>query len=147
MNRLCGQTVTLYNHVGEVDRKATYLATVLRRVYFESMRGKSRRTSGDAANDSMLLCIFDDTVIAESPAGQAKTYLPYRQWIPLTPGEKAAFWTLSPDDWIAEGSVDYAIPDGTISELEKQHPCCRIKSIDRFAQGNRRMWHWEVSGA
>lgn len=143
MNRLCGQTVTLYNHVGEVDRKATYLATVLRRVYFESVRGKNRRTSGDAANDSMLLCIFDDTVIAESPTGQTKTYLPYRQWVLLTPGEKAAFWTLSPDDWVVES----AVVDGTLSELEKRFPCYRIKSIDRFSQGSRRMWHWEVSGA
>ena len=79
--RLCKQTVTLYNHAGEVDRKATYRITVLQRVFFEGVRGRSRRTSGDAANDSVFLAIFDDTVLAAGLDGRAKTYLPHRQWV------------------------------------------------------------------
>lgn len=145
--RLCKQTVTIYNHAGEVDRKATYRITVLRRVFLESVRGQSRRVSGDAADDSVFLAIFDDTVLAEGPDGRAKTYMPYRQWLLLSPGEQEAHWTLSPDDRIVEGAVGYAIPDGSIAELEKRYPCYRIKSVDRKAQGNRRMWHWEVAGA
>lgn len=145
--RLCKQTVTLYNHAGEVDRKATYRITVLQRVFFEGVRGRSRRTSGDAANDSVFLAIFDDTVVAAGLDGRAKTYLPHRQWVLLPAGEQDNYWTLAPDDRIVEGAADYAIPDGTIAELERQYPCYRVKSVDRKAQGSRRMWHWEVAGA
>ena len=59
MRRFCTDTVTLFHYLGEVDRKASYEAFVLRNVRLEESRGTGNSEAGKTPADTATLYILD----------------------------------------------------------------------------------------
>ena len=136
--RMCPQTVTLYNYVGEVGGRATYIKTYLHHVKCIVYRGADTSMQGRGESDTSKLYIFDDILYAANEAGKEVQYLPYDEWSQLE--DKTGYWTLS-----AEGDDFYV--DGECSgELPTQTKKFRIAGFKRLDQGSPRLVHFEVDG-
>ena len=59
MRRFCTNTVTLFHYLGEVDRKASYEAFVLKNVRLEESRATGNGTAGKTPADTATLYILD----------------------------------------------------------------------------------------
>lgn len=59
MRRFCTDTVTLFHYLGEVDRKASYEAFVLKNVRLEESRATGNGTAGKTPADTAALYILD----------------------------------------------------------------------------------------
>mgnify|MGYP007001941703 CR=1 FL=1 len=69
LKRHCKDTVTLYNYLGETDRKAQYSAVVLRNVYVEAVQGVAIQTTGTAAACKARIALYDEVLDVE-PSGE-----------------------------------------------------------------------------
>lgn len=138
--RMLPHTVTLYNYVGEdTDGKASYVVTVLRNVYCTAQTGTDFDREGKKSTNKAQLYIFDANSVAESSDGFPKKYLPYSEW--LASNHKELYWTLSDqgDDYFAQREIVITRPQDI--------PCAfRIVNTKRYEAGQRRMWHWTVTG-
>lgn len=127
--RMCPQSVTLYNYVGEVNRRATYVVTYLHNVKCIVYRGVSSSIQGRGEADTSKLYIFDDILYAANEKNEEVQYLPHKEWAVLD--DKTGYWTLSPD------GEDFYISDGEKFE---------VKGFKRLDQGSPRLVHFEVDG-
>lgn len=122
-------TVVLFNYVGEVNDRATYQETILKRCYCPATEGASINGQGNVANDTGRLYIFDAKTQAVSAEGQVRTFLPFDEWRKLD--DKSGHWTL------CDKGTDYFRKEGCAHKL-------RITSFAHKMTGTRRMWHYEV---
>ena len=136
--RMCPQSVTLYNYVGEVGGRATYIKTYLHNVKCIVYRGADASTQGRGESDTSRLYIFDDILYAANEAGMEVRYLPYEEWFKLE--NKAGYWTLSSD------GDDFYVDGECSDELPKKTKRFRIKGFKRLDQGSSRLVHFEVDG-
>lgn len=65
MRRFCTDTVTLFHYLGEVDRKASYKAFVLKNVRLEESRATGNGTAGKTPADTAVLYILDRYTAAQ----------------------------------------------------------------------------------
>lgn len=136
--RMCPQTVTLYNYVGEVGGRATYVKTYLHNVKCIVYRGTATSMQGRGESDTSKLYIFDDVLFATNDAGKEAQYLPYEEWLKLE--DKSCCWTLN-----TEGD-DFYVDGECFEELPKKTKRFRIAGFKRLDQGSPRLIHFEVDG-
>lgn len=136
--RMCPQTVTLYNYVGEVGGRATYVKTYLHNVKCIVYRGADSSMQGRGENDTSMLYIFDDILYAANESGVEVQYLPYDEWKNLE--SKDGYWTLSTD------GDDFYVDGEFVDELPRKTKKFRIVGLKRLDQGSPRLVHFEVNG-
>ena len=134
--RMCPQSVLLYNYVGEVSGRATYITTYLHNVKCIVYRGVSTPMQGRGENDTSKLYIFDDILFAADENNTEVQYLPYEEWRKLD--DKTGYWTLSP-----EGDDFYYEVSDFPPHIGKKFKVVGFKRLD---QGSPRMVHFEVDG-
>lgn len=104
--------VTLYNSLGEVDRRVSYKRTVLEGVRIEQVVGKMKRT--------------DPSLFIPKPEGFV---------------EPIAFegegWTLQEGDLVVAGISSIEIPDDTVADLEAAHHVYRVVGHSMLKLGRR----------
>jgi hypothetical protein len=126
---LMRHVVTLYNALGEVDRRATYARTVIFGVRIEESSGAVASMSGADSTDGVLVFIPGRTPGFVAPED-------YR-------GDG---WTLREGDLLVVGECDSDIPPVSLAQLEKTREVYRIKGFETMRLGER-IHHWEVAGA
>lgn len=134
LKRHCKDTVTLYNYLGETDRKAQYSAVVLHNAYVEAVHGVAIRTTGTTAACKARIALYDEIVQANKP------FLAFPQWQALPADRKPLYWTLSPlgkDKAFVGESDALTPPEGSY----------KVTATDRYDHGQPSLWHWEVTGA
>lgn len=134
LKRHCKDTITLYNYLGEEDRKAAYAKTVIQNAYVEENRGVMIRVTGNDTACKARIALYDGTIQADKP------FLPYHQWAELQAEEKTKNWTLFP------GGKD-RVCIGICESEKPPEDSCKINAVDRRNHGQRSLWHWEVTGA
>lgn len=136
--RMCPQTVTLYNYVGEVGGRATYVKTYLHNVKCIVYRGASTSMQGRGEGDTSKLYIFDDILYAEGASNTEVSYLPHDEW--LKAENKDSYWTLNTagDDFYVDGECSDAYP--------RREQKFKIAGFKRLDQGSPRLVHFEVDG-
>lgn len=152
--RMCPQSVMLYNYVGEVNRKATYVKTYLHNVKCIVYRGVSTSLQGRGEADTAKLYIFDDILFAANESGKEVQYKPHEEWAKLV--DKSGYWTLSPDgdDFFydmeeGEPTISGQANAGDVFAGQGSSPNYygkrfKIKGFKRLDQGNPRLIHFEV---
>lgn len=154
--RMCSQTVMLYNYVGEVNRRATYVVTYLHNVKCIVYRGVSPSTQGRGETDTSKLYIFDDVLYAVNEYGEEVQYKPYEEWKLLE--DKRGYWTLSHegDDFyydceeheptvVGEAVVgNYFVGQGVAAPRYGRK--YKITGVKRLDYGSPRLVHFEVDG-
>lgn len=103
-------TVTLYNHLGETERRAAYRRTVLRGVRFDPVTGAMKDSS--------------TTLFIQRPDGYTATL-------------EDEGWTLQVGDLVVAGESDIEIPDSTVTDLEAAYEVYRIVGFAPLALGRR----------
>ena len=136
--RMCPDTVTLYNYIGEVGGRATYIKTYLQNVKCIVYLGVGTSTQGRGESDTSMLYIFDDMLYAVNEDGEEVQYMPYEEWLKLE--DKAGYWTLNFD------GDDFYVKGERIDAIPKKTKKFRIVGFKRLDQGRPRMAHFEVNG-
>ena len=121
--------VTVYNKYkdGTVEK---WQRTVLKGVFWNSIKGAVVRKTGVTSADSLQLII-----------PKRNGYLPPKEWLALT--DKTGHWTLQSGDTVVKGNITYDIERST-KELEQFDDVRLITSVDYHDCGGD-MAHWEVS--
>ena len=121
-------TVTLYNSLGEVDRKATFQRTVLRGVRVERKSGAVATMNGQLSTDGLMVYIPPMTLYVEPE------------------GYDGEGWTLRPGDLLTVDESTTEIPTGTVAQVEAVREVFRITGVQRcdFTSG---LHHFEVAAA
>jgi len=136
--KICTDTVTLYNYIGEANYVAVYSVTILQNVNVHMSRSSS--LPGEHTN-SATLCIFDQQLEAVSVDGVAKSFLPNLEWEALDADERTNYWTLdgkhAGKDIFVLGTSDSEWPTGD---------SYRIDSAERYNRGTLAVQHWKVVG-
>jgi hypothetical protein len=123
-------TITIYNSIGEVDRRAAYTRTVLEGVRVEESSGAVAAMSGASSTDGITVFIPGSTPGFEPP----ETYA-------------GAGWTLREGDLCVVGTCTSDIPPVAVSEIEATREVYRIKGVKTLRLSGERVHHWEVAGA
>jgi hypothetical protein len=127
---LMAHTVTLYNALGEVDRRATYARTVLAGVRVEAKSGAVASMAGSTSTDGLLVFIpgaIGGYVEPEVYVGQG--------------------WTLREGDLLVVGECTSDIPPVAVTQLEATREVYRIKGFETLRLRDEHVHHWEVAGA
>lgn len=139
--RMLPHVVTLFNYAGEdADGRAIYSKTVLRTVYCTAQTGTDFDREGKKSTNKAVLYFFDTSSVAESEDGAPKQFMPYALWV-ASDSSKEPYWTLSDqgDDYFVQGETDAARPQDV-------HDAFKIVNAKRYEAGQKRMWHWTVTG-
>lgn len=154
--RMCQQTVMLYNYVGEVNGRATYVVTYLHNVKCIVYRGASPSSQGRGENDTARLYIFDDILIATNEKGEEVQYKPHEEWSLLE--NKSGYWTLNHDGddffYDCEEQEHTVVGEAVAGNffagqgIAAPHHGRKFKVIGfkRLDYGSRRIQHFEVDG-
>lgn len=121
MSIMYPHTVTLWNKVGEIDRKASWQRRTFDGVHWEETRGASTGTSGEASKDETLVLI---------PA----VFSGYVDPEKLTDGRTlgGAEWTMRKGDRMAFGDLLDQQPPTTACVVTKARPVLLGRSIHHF---------------
>lgn len=121
-------TVTLYNALGETDRRATYGRTVLERVRVQESSGAVAALAGSVSTDGLTVFIPGGTSGYVAPEVYVGTG-----------------WTLREDDLLVVGECTSDIPPVTVQQLEASREVYRITGIETLSVWARGVHHWEVA--
>ncbi len=126
-------TVTVYNKYkdGAVEKCQR---TVLKSVFWNSIKGAVMRKTGVTSADSLQLII-------PCNIRTNRAYKPPKEWARLE--DKAEYWTLQSGDIVVKGDMQYEVIKSS-SELKEFDDCLTISSVDHKSFGGS-MAHWEVS--
>ena len=80
----------------------------------------------------------------ESGNKQKKAYVDYLAWEALSPGEKAAHWTLREGDYLMPGECAVVIPPAKLTDLTALKPR-KINAIETILDKPGAIHHWEVT--
>lgn len=122
--------VTIYNALGEVERRATYSRTVLEGVRVERRSGAVAGLAGQTATDGLLVFV----------PGTAAGFVEPEMFA----GEG---WTLREGDLIVVGDCDLDIPPNRVAELEATREVYRIKGFETHDGRHGGVHHREVAAA
>lgn len=136
--RICKDTVTLYNYIGEVNGSASFVVTILKNVMVHT--GSTIIRPFTVSNDTSL-CIFDANVEAVSLDGTPKTFLDWEAWGNLPNDEREKYWTL---DGLKTGKDKFAV--GVREAIPPKKATFNIATIQRYDRGLRGMHYWSVKG-
>ena len=125
--------VTVYNKYknGTVEK---WQRTVLKGVFWNSVKGAVVRKTGNTSADSLQLII-------PCNIRSNRAYKPPKAWARLE--DKQSFWTLQSGDIVVKGDMSYEVEKSS-SELNQFDDCLKISSVDHKPFGGS-MAHWEVS--
>ena len=126
-------TVTVYNKYVD-NRIEKWQRTVLKGVFWNSVKGAIMRKTGVTSTDSLQLLIPCNT-------RSNRAYKPPKAWASLE--DKESFWTLQSGDIVVKGDMSYEVEKSS-SELKQFDDCLKISSVDHKPFGGS-MAHWEVS--
>lgn len=130
-SRMLPHFAVLRNYVGEDSGgHAAYQDSVLTSVKCEPISKSSRSSTGATPQDRLRVFIFDlDSTVADEN-GVGRTFVQPEAWETMSAEERATAWTATDDK-------DRIVYDG------KEY---LLTSCERFKDGTKRMWHWEVYG-
>lgn len=143
---------TLYNAYENADLTLSYSITVLDGVLMDESNGTNIEKSGLADADAVTMFIPDSVHAYDNATGNAKTYLPPKQFYAAT--NKASYWTLDAGGQ-SSGAASYFIK-GIIVETganssymkmrEKYDAVYNVSSVYIRDFGTPDMRHWQVGG-
>lgn len=122
--------VTIYNALGEVERRATYARTVLDGVRVERRSGAVAGLTGQTATDGLLVFVPGTTPGFIEPEAFA-----------------GVGWTLREGDLIVVGECDLDIPPNRVVDIEATREVYRVKGFERHDDRHGVAHHYEVAGA
>lgn len=135
-------TVTLYNATGEVDRRATYLRTVLAGVRAEETSGAVATMQGRTSADGLALYIPGTLSGYVEPEAFIGRPLSSPYGVPSSGG-----WTVRPGDLVVAGICELEIPPATVQQLEEGRRVYRVTGVETLADRRGRIHHLEVSAS
>jgi len=127
-------TITLYNRY-ESGGTEQWQRTVLRGVYWNSVRGSRAQKSGPASSDSVSLII---------PHNALSGYVKPKAW--GTQSNHGGSWTLQSGDKVVKGICPVTVTQKLTAALESTDDVITITRVDDKDFGGG-MAHFEVSGA
>ncbi len=127
-------TVTVYNKYTE-NGTEKWQRTVLKGVFWHSIKGAIARKTGVTSVDSLQLII---PMLAKASRA---AYSPPKEWAGLA--DKSGFWTLQSGDIVVKGVITKDI-ERSSKELQGLDDVLTITSVDTKDFGGD-MAHWEVS--
>lgn len=136
--RMCRDTVTLYNYVGEVNYEAVYEVTILQNVCVgceESISAPGNITK------TATLSIFDQTVAAKSTSGKCKRFVTREEWEKAE--SKSDIWTV---DGAQSGKDAFVVGECT-EPVPPTNRKIRISASEYCGRGTIMTRHWSVKGA
>lgn len=135
--KMCQDTVTLYNYIGEVDLQATYSVTILENVYVTY--GESVSVSG-LATKTAYVSIYDQCVTATSIYGDEKTCVTRAEWQEAE--DKSGLWTVDG----AFAGRDFIVLGKCVYETPPEGPKIRLSYGEYCGKGSDMTRHWQVEG-
>lgn len=137
-------TVTLYSLVEDmVTFETKHYITILRGVFYDSVKAVNVRTSGLENADGVSLFIPFSVEAVDGVSLLPKKYVDPKEF--ERAADKSGIWTLRPDDFFVKGEV---VDDGDFQGINLRYDDVHnITKVDKKDFGSPSMQHWEVGGA
>lgn len=136
-------TVTLYNALGEVERRAAYRRTVLSGVRAEETSGAVATMQGRTSTDGLMLFVPGGMAGYVEPQDFVASPLASPYGVPAPEGS----WTIREGDLVAAGVCELELPPATISQLEQGRRVYRVTGVEALKDRRGRIRHLEVSAS